>query len=182
MKSQLNKNGYSVSDVITENNPSDIYVHTHLNTQEAKNIIDTNQELIVLDVREDYEYCEKHIPSAINYPWSSGMLMEKYHELPEDKQILIICNSGSRSHSAANFLDSKGFSAIMDIEGGMSQWSWRTITCYENLKLHDLVAMLQILVNMKGLPVPYDNYDLNKNGKVEMAEIIYTLQRSEIKP
>jgi len=177
MEIELVKNGYSISKVIIQNNNDD-YVHTHLNAIEAKNFIDSNsnKEWIILDVREDYEYCDSHIPSAINYPWNSGVLIERYYELPKDKIIFVISISGSRSHSAASFLDSKGFSSIIEIEEGMNKWSWSQIACYEDMTLYDLISMLKILMNTVGLSINYEKYDINKNGIVDMSEVIFLLR------
>ncbi len=114
---------------------SSTWAHTDVTPEEAKNMIDTNDDLIVVDVREkDSEYCDEtgHIPGALNYPWSSGVLETNYEELPLDGEILLVCRSGSRSNSAALFLDSKGFLSIYDMEGGMMAWEWDTVSCVDS--------------------------------------------------
>jgi len=111
------------------------WAHTDVTPQDAKNMIDTNDNLIVVDVREkDSEYCDEtgHIPSALNYPWTSGVLEERYGELPLDGEILVVCRSGHRSNEAALFLDSKGFLHIYDMEGGMMAWEWDTVNCVDS--------------------------------------------------
>ncbi len=101
---------------------------TDLTPEEAKNLLDTNLSLIVVDVREQSEYCGGggHIPGALNYPWISGVLNERYGELPADDDILVVCKSGGRSLSASNFLCDHGFSSIYNMTGGMSSWEWET--------------------------------------------------------
>ncbi|MGB2806257.1 MAG: rhodanese-like domain-containing protein [Sedimentisphaerales bacterium] len=108
--------------------------HIDVNSQEAKNMIDSNDKLIVVDVREDYEYCatEGHIPGALNYPLSSGVLQKRYEELPRDGEILVYCRSGGRSHVASNFLDGNGFLYIYDMEGGFLAWLWETADCFDS--------------------------------------------------
>jgi len=108
--------------------------HNDVTPQEAKNMIDSNEELIVIDVREDYEYCaiDGHIPGAFNYPWSSGVLQQRYEELPRDGEILVYCRSGYRSNLAANFLDDNGFFHIYDMLGGFSDWLWETAGCVDS--------------------------------------------------
>ena len=91
-------------------NPS-VWAHTDVSVSEAEEMITTNTQLIVVDVREESsEYCGPlgHIPGALNYPWNSGVLQANYLELPADSEILVVCHSGGRSNSAANFLDSTG--------------------------------------------------------------------------
>ena len=50
------------------------------------------QDLIVVDVREPSEFCGSsgHIPGAVNYPWNSNVLQERYNELPQTVDILVI--------------------------------------------------------------------------------------------
>lgn len=118
-----------------------VWGHTDVTPQEAKNLFDTNDDLIVVDVREEEsEYCNKatssvppgHIPGALNYPWSSGVLQERYTELPLEGEILIVCRSGNRSNQAAEFLDSKGYKHIYDMTEGMSAWEWDTVVCVDS--------------------------------------------------
>ncbi len=118
---------------------SHVWAHTDVSPQEAKNMIDTNEDLIVVDVREEEsEYCNEdptppmppgHIPGALNYPWSSGVFDEKHQELPKDGEILLICHSGNRSNQAAEFLDDKGYLHVYDMVGGMMAWEWETVGC-----------------------------------------------------
>jgi rhodanese-related sulfurtransferase len=120
---------------------SHVWAHTDVSPQEAKNMIDTNEDLIVVDVREEEsEYCNEdptppmlpgHIPGALNYPWSSGIFDEKHQELPKDGEILLICHSGNRSNQAAEFLDDKGYLHVYDMVGGMMAWEWETVVCID---------------------------------------------------
>lgn len=108
--------------------------HNDVTPQEAKNMIDSNDDIIVVDVREGYEYCatEGHIPGAHNYPWSSGDLQKRFEELPRDGEILVYCRSGYRSNLAANFLDDNGFLHVYDMLGGFSAWLWETAGCVDS--------------------------------------------------
>jgi len=108
--------------------------HTDVNSLEAKNMIDSNDQLIVVDVREDYEYCavEGHIPGALNYAWSSGVLQQRYEELPRDGEIMVYCRSGARSHAASTFLDDNDFLHVYDMKGGFTAWLWETAGCVDS--------------------------------------------------
>jgi len=105
--------------------------HTNVTVQQARDLIDSTSDLIVIDVREPYEYCDSrgHIPGALNYPWNSGVLRARYEELPAGGPILVVCRSGGRSNAAATFLDSNGFSIVYDMLRGMSAWLWETVPC-----------------------------------------------------
>jgi rhodanese-related sulfurtransferase len=108
--------------------------HTDVTVEQSRELIDSTNDLIVVDVREPYEYCDTvgHIPGALNYPLSSGVLEARYEELPIDGPILVVCRSGGRSNAAANFLDSKNFSFAYDMMGGMSAWIWETEPCKDD--------------------------------------------------
>ncbi|MHC4356110.1 MAG: rhodanese-like domain-containing protein [Planctomycetota bacterium] len=105
--------------------------HTDVTAEQARELIDSTSDLIVVDVRERYEYCSVggHIPGALNYPWRSGVLQSRYHELPVDAPVLVVCGSGARSNSSAGFLDENGFLTVYDMLGGMSAWQWKTAPC-----------------------------------------------------
>ncbi|MBN2128801.1 MAG: hypothetical protein JW741_04865 [Sedimentisphaerales bacterium] len=107
------------------------WAHTDVTAEQARDLIDSTDGLIVIDVREPSEYCDAvgHIPGAVNYPWNSGVLPARYEELPPDRPILVVCRSGARSNAAATFLDRRGFSNVYDMLGGMSAWTWETAPC-----------------------------------------------------
>lgn len=121
-----------------------VWAHTDVSVSQAFDMVNTNDQLIVVDVREEgSEYCGPlgHIPGALNYPWSSGVLEDRYDELPIDGEILVVCHSGGRSNTAANFLDSQGFTTIYDMTGGMSAWvseGYDTVgCCYSDEECND---------------------------------------------
>lgn len=62
--------------VILTSSSSCILAHTDVTPEQAQNIINSMNDLIVVDVREPSEYCDAtgHIPGALNYPLSSGIM------------------------------------------------------------------------------------------------------------
>ncbi|TBH20088.1 rhodanese-like domain-containing protein [Thermus thermamylovorans] len=80
------------------------------------------EEAFVVDVREPWEYGEGHVPGAVNIPLST--LPARLAELPKDRPILLVCNSGNRSGVAADFLVSQGFPGerVYNLEGGTYAW------------------------------------------------------------
>ncbi|MFB3785024.1 MAG: rhodanese-like domain-containing protein [bacterium] len=81
-------------------------------------------EVLILDVRENTEYERGHIPGARLLPWSSGILQERWMELPTDRPILVYCQSGNRSTRAVQFLNEKGFTNLLNLTGGFSSYQW----------------------------------------------------------
>jgi rhodanese-related sulfurtransferase len=75
---------------------------------------------LLLDVRENDEWDAGHVSGAVHIPL--GQLVERVDEMPDDRQVVVICRSGARSARAAAFLASSGFDAI-NLAGGMHAWA-----------------------------------------------------------
>jgi glyoxylase-like metal-dependent hydrolase (beta-lactamase superfamily II)/rhodanese-related sulfurtransferase len=78
-------------------------------------------ETIVLDVREPAEYARGHVPDAINIPQAD--LATRLDEVPRDRPIMTICQSGMRSIRAAQFLKQLGIiTRVASVAGGTAAW------------------------------------------------------------
>ncbi|MHC9537786.1 rhodanese-like domain-containing protein [Dellaglioa sp. BT-FLS60] len=75
----------------------------------------------IIDVREDFEFAEGHIPGAINVP------LDEIDQYELEGQVYIICRSGRRSAQAADILFEKG-KDVVDVYGGMLSWQGSTVT------------------------------------------------------
>ena len=98
-----------------------------ISQQEAKAIMDADGPYIVLDVREQYEYDEGHIPGAILIPHEQ--IAERCGELLPDKNavILVYCRSGRRSQIASEALAGLGYSNVLEF-GGIIDWPYDVVT------------------------------------------------------
>ena len=74
----------------------------------------------VLDVRDQYEWDEKHIPGAVRR--YVGHLEEDLPQFPKDADIVVHCNVGHRSGLAASILKRAGFTCIHNMLGGITAW------------------------------------------------------------
>ena len=105
----------------TENNQEAVYVN--ITAEEAKQIMDSEEGYIILDVRTQEEYDEGHIPGAIVI--SHEEIAEKAEEVLTDKDqlILVYCRSGRRSKIAAEALVELGYTNIKEF-GGIIDWPY----------------------------------------------------------
>jgi rhodanese-related sulfurtransferase len=100
-------------------------------------MIDSNPGLIVVDVRELTEYCSEtatppgHIPGALNYPWNSEVLQDRYNELPANADILVYCGMSIRSPQAADFLCTRGYTSVYNMSPGLTSWPYQTVGCVD---------------------------------------------------
>jgi rhodanese-related sulfurtransferase/glyoxylase-like metal-dependent hydrolase (beta-lactamase superfamily II) len=80
-----------------------------------------DDDLFVLDVRDDDEFAEAHIPGSTNLPY--GELPDRQGELPRDRAIAAICSGGKRSGLAASILQREGFEQVLHVaNGGVGTW------------------------------------------------------------
>jgi len=111
------------------------HAHTDLTPAMVKAILDAGGDVVVVDVRESSEYCDSlastpgHIEGSINMPWTSGVLQANFGDLDPADSTIVVCRSGNRSNTAANFLDGEGFTNVFDMLGGMTAWQYETELC-----------------------------------------------------
>jgi len=111
----------------------------------------SNDDMLLLDVREPYEFAQLHIPGSINVP--RGILETAcewdYEEtVPElvqarDREVIVICRSGNRSVLAAYIMKRMGYKKLASLKTGIRGWN-----DYE-----------QPLNNINGEEVDIDNAD-----------------------
>ncbi|UOQ93947.1 sulfurtransferase TusA family protein [Halobacillus shinanisalinarum] len=88
--------------------------------EDLRNKVDGDEDLSIIDVREQAEFAFGHIPGAINIPL--GEIEERFQELNQDDELHVICRTGSRSDLAAQKLSEKGFKHVKNVIPGMSTW------------------------------------------------------------
>ncbi len=81
---------------------------------------DETREIIILDVRDEKEYNEGHIPGAIWIPWTK--LRTRHAELDKNKLIIVYCHSGNRSKIGSSILIHNGFDHVVELSGGILDW------------------------------------------------------------
>ena len=104
-----------------ENDQGAVYVN--ITAEEAKQIMDSEEGYIILDVRTQEEYDQGHIPNAILIPDTE--IKSKAEEVMTDKDqlILVYCRSGRRSKLAAEALAELGYTNIKEF-GGIIDWPY----------------------------------------------------------
>lgn len=88
--------------------------------EELRNQVEGEAAITILDVREPAEFAFGHIPGAVNIPL--GELDDRFAEIDQDKEVHVICRTGSRSDLAAQKLSEKGYKNIKNVIPGMTKW------------------------------------------------------------
>lgn len=73
----------------------------------------------VLDVREQEEYDEVHVPGVVLIPL--GQLEDRITEVEDGSRVFVICRSGARSLKGADILEANGIDAV-SVAGGTLGW------------------------------------------------------------
>jgi sulfur-carrier protein adenylyltransferase/sulfurtransferase len=97
-----------------ESHLSEISVH-HL-----KSRLEGGEEVFLLDVREPYEF---KIANLKGHLIPLGQLQTKFGELDKGREIVVYCHHGNRSAFAVQFLKNQGFDRVLNLAGGIDQWS-----------------------------------------------------------
>ena len=108
----------------SEDNQNNGYVQ--ITAEEAKQIMDTEDNYVILDVRTQKEFDEGHIDGAILIPeYEVANRAEK--ELPDkDQLILVYCRSGRRSKIASQALVDLGYTNVKEF-GGIIDWPYEIV-------------------------------------------------------
>ena len=94
---------------------------SRVNPVEAKNLVEKNQDIKIIDVRTRAEYDVQHFPGA------EFIAMEEVVAngipYPKETPVLITCNLGlKKSDASANSLKERGYSNVFILDGGIKAW------------------------------------------------------------
>ena len=92
-----------------------------ISPQELKGRLDKGDKLVLVDVREDWEYSLAKLDGSILIPL--GTLPQSLSQLDRNSEIIAICHHGMRSADATNFLIQQGFTNVKNLVGGIDAWS-----------------------------------------------------------
>ncbi len=100
--------------------------YEQITAKDAKTIMDTEQDYIIIDARTQEEFAEGHIEDAILIPeYEIKDRAEK--ELPDkDALIFVYCRSGRRSKIASEELVKLGYTNVKEF-GGIIDWPYETV-------------------------------------------------------
>ncbi len=114
----------------------------------------TGDSVVVLDVRTETEFQDRHIPGSTLVPLHE--LEGRLNELPNsDTPIAIVCQHGQRGSAACKFLVEHGFGPLWNLEGGIETWPGPLTSGVRNGNDHHGIAPSSFLL---------ENFDLLPQG------------------
>jgi len=103
---------------------------TEVTAEEVDLLLEENEEILLIDVREPEEYAAGHIPGALLIPRGTLEAAADPHNKKRvdalcearDCMIILYCESGGRSALATDTLQYMGFSQVRNLAGGCVLW------------------------------------------------------------
>lgn len=82
----------------------------------------TRKGALLVDVREPRELAGMayDVQEVLNVPMSK--FGQRYQEIPKNRQVILACNSGSRSSAAGRVLMNQGYKKVVNLQGGIIRW------------------------------------------------------------
>lgn len=94
-----------------------------VNSNEFEKMIQRHGEAVqLLDVRTPEEYAGGYLENARNIDYYDPDFKNKVAELKKDEPVFVYCAVGGRSAAAAKILQQEGFTHVVDLEGGITDW------------------------------------------------------------
>jgi len=106
-----------------------------ITTDKLKARIDdkSDNNFIIVDIRDDASYDEAHIPGAINIPLNE--LGYRVFSLDKTKDIIVYCFTGVTSQVACQILVNAGFKDVYNVIGGIKAWDYAIETSDGRVKI-----------------------------------------------
>lgn len=102
-----------------DNNPSE---GNAITVEELKKELASglDKDTVIVDLREPNLYDKEHIPGAILIPFAD--FEKEYIQLDKNKRIIFVCHTGPMGEVTSQFLTSKGYQKVFNLDGGMRAW------------------------------------------------------------
>ena len=91
-----------------------------INAPELELLFNSNEKLVLLDVREPHEVAYARIDPHVHIPM--GAIPPRHEEIDKDTPIVVMCHTGVRSAAVCRVLEPLGY-ATTNLEGGIAAWS-----------------------------------------------------------
>ena len=136
------------------------------------------KEYVLVDVRLPEEYEDEHIAGAFLLPL--GDLVDRFNELPDNRDLIFYCNSGRRSRIASLFVTSVPFShkKIYNLKGGILTYFDRTLPDYPALKSVQINSgMVELLTSAMNLERGTYLFYKEVIARVENSSFVETVEK-----
>ena len=99
----------------------DHFLEFEISPELVNEMLESGEDPILLDIREDWEWEKAHLEGAIHIPLDE--LQARFGELDPRSEIIVYCHHGERSIDGCLLLWERGFRKIRSLTGGIEAWS-----------------------------------------------------------
>jgi rhodanese-related sulfurtransferase len=102
-------------------NSTDLYQLLQLENQSSNQDLNKQVKITLIDVRNEAEFVEEHIPGAILLPLDR-LTVQQVSPYKNQEWCIFYCRSGNRSHQAGEKLIQAGWTEVNHLQGGIQAW------------------------------------------------------------
>ena len=99
-----------------------VVAEAEISAKELKNKFASNDDFLLVDVREPEEFADSRIPGSVLIPVAGFVDASAFKLLPRDKEIILHCRSGIRSATCLALIQKAGFTNSRHLDGGIVAW------------------------------------------------------------
>ena len=103
--------------------------YENIDGKQTEKLLNSDKEVLIIDVRSEYEYEKGHLLNAINLPYDDDDFKSELNEIIDykDKTVLVYCRSGNRSEKAAVKLVDNGFKNVKNVTDGVDEYDYKLV-------------------------------------------------------
>ena len=99
----------------------EIYKDSEITVHQLNDLREKDKNIQILDVRDDMERSHALIKGSIHIKLTE--IANRYSELNKDKNIFVMCHTGTRSQTVVKWLRNKGYEYSVNVLGGIDAWA-----------------------------------------------------------
>lgn len=96
--------------------------HKVIDGKELEAMMSDGKPIMIVDVREPYEFSSGHVKGAINIPYGAAK-SRALKELSPNDRIVFVCHGGPMGDELGGLLVKNGYKKVYNLKGGM--WKWK---------------------------------------------------------
>ncbi|MFR4002802.1 MAG: rhodanese-like domain-containing protein [Romboutsia timonensis] len=103
--------------------------YENIDGKQTEKLLNSDKDVLIIDVRSEYEYEKGHLLNAINLPYDDDDFKSELNEIIDykDKTVLVYCRSGNRSEKAAVKLVDNGFKNVKNVTDGVDEYDYKLV-------------------------------------------------------
>ena len=98
----------------------DLYKSSEITVHRLNELREENKSIQILDVREDTERNHAYVQGTIHIKLTE--IAKRHSELDKNKNIFVMCHTGTRSQAVVKWLKSQGYAYSVNVLGGIDAW------------------------------------------------------------